>query len=95
MISQETIKRIANLTGLKLFQQEKNYIQTLILRSIYSKISRELVFKGCTALAFFMVLIDLAIDFTLAGTLDLNDLVKEIEKDFEALGIRATENLGG
>jgi predicted nucleotidyltransferase component of viral defense system len=92
MIDKETLARISKLTGLKLFQQEKNYFQAIILRSIYSKVSRELVFKGGTALAFFYGLNRFSedLDFTLNGDLDLSRLVKEIEKDFELLNIRAT-----
>ena len=92
MIDKETLARISKLTGLKLFQQEKNYFQAIILRSIYSKTSRELVFKGGTALAFFYGLNRFSedLDFTLNGDLDLSRLVKEIEKDFELLNIRAT-----
>jgi predicted nucleotidyltransferase component of viral defense system len=92
MIDKETLARISKLTGLKLFQQEKNYFQTIVLRSIYSKVSRELVFKGGTALAFFYGLNRFSedLDFTLNGDLDLSRLVKEMEKDFELLNIRAT-----
>ncbi|MDI6825941.1 MAG: nucleotidyl transferase AbiEii/AbiGii toxin family protein [Candidatus Aenigmarchaeota archaeon] len=91
MIDKETLIRIAKFTGLKPFQQEKNYIQTLLLRSIFSRISRELIFKGGTALAFFYGLNRFSedLDFTLRETIDFEGLIKETKKDFEALNVRA------
>ncbi|MEM2123634.1 MAG: nucleotidyl transferase AbiEii/AbiGii toxin family protein, partial [Candidatus Bathyarchaeia archaeon] len=91
MIDRETLRRIAKFTGLKPFQQEKNYIQTVLLRSIYSKVSREIVFKGGTALAFFHGLNRFSedLDFTLKEEFNLENLFKEVMKDFEALNIRA------
>ena len=91
MIDKETLIRIAKMGGLKPFQQEKNYIQTLVLKSIYSLISRELVFKGGTALAFFYGLNRFSedLDFTLMGGLDFKNLLEGVEKDFEALNARA------
>lgn len=91
MIDRETLIRIARFTGLKPFQQEKNYIQTLILRSIYSKVSRELVFKGGSVLAFFYGLNRFSedMDFTLKESLNLKNLVEEVKKDLEAINIRA------
>ncbi|MEM3404601.1 MAG: nucleotidyl transferase AbiEii/AbiGii toxin family protein [Nitrososphaeria archaeon] len=91
MIDKETLLRISKLTGLKPFQQEKNYLQTMLLRSLYSNISRELVFKGGTALAFFYGLNRFSedLDFTLEGSLELENLLEEVKKDFEVLGIKA------
>ncbi len=91
MIDKEALIRIAKFTGLKPFQQEKNYIQTLILKSIFSKVSRELVFKGGTALAFFHGLNRFSedLDFTIREEFKLKELVEGVKKDFEALNIRA------
>ncbi|MGB9728076.1 MAG: nucleotidyl transferase AbiEii/AbiGii toxin family protein [Nitrososphaeria archaeon] len=91
MIDRATLLRISKLTGLKPFQQEKNYMQTILLKSIYSNVSRELVFKGGTALALLYGLNRFSedLDFTLDGTLELKRLVDEVKSDFEALGIRA------
>jgi hypothetical protein len=36
MILKEDLLRIARLNNLRAFQQEKHYIQTLVLRSIYA-----------------------------------------------------------
>lgn len=50
-MNMEFLKKYAFLRGLNLGQAEKDYYQNLVLFSLYSKISRELVFKGGTALA--------------------------------------------
>lgn len=91
MIDRETLVRIARIMGLKPFQQEKNYVQTMLLRSIYSRASREMVFRGGTALAFFHGLNRFSedLDFTLEGHFDLRSLVREIERDFEILNMGA------
>lgn len=91
MIDDETLIRIAKFTGLKPFQQEKNYIQTIVLKSIYSNVSRELVLKGGTALSFFYGLNRFSedLDFTLGENLNLNELLKELGRDLEALNTRS------
>lgn len=90
MIDRETLIRIAKFTGMKPFQQEKNYIQLLILKSIYSFVSRELVFKGGAALSLFYGLNRFSEDlyFTLKENLDIKKLMNEISKDLEAFGVR-------
>ncbi|MEM2941185.1 MAG: nucleotidyl transferase AbiEii/AbiGii toxin family protein [Thermoproteota archaeon] len=92
MIDRETLVRIARITGLKPFQQEKNYVQTMLLRSIYSRVSREMVFKGGTALAFFHGLNRFSedMDFTLKENFDLRRLVTEIREDLEILNMAAS-----
>ena len=52
MILKEDLIRLAKLNRLKAFQQEKHYIQTLVLRSIYAA-TNDLTFKGGTSLWFF------------------------------------------
>jgi predicted nucleotidyltransferase component of viral defense system len=90
MIDRETLIRIAKFTGMKPFQQEKNYIQLLILKSIYSFVSRELVFKGGIALSLFYSLNRFSedLDFTLKENFDIKNLMNEISKDLEAFGVR-------
>ncbi|MEM3424373.1 MAG: nucleotidyl transferase AbiEii/AbiGii toxin family protein [Thermoproteota archaeon] len=92
MIDRETLVRIARVTGLKPFQQEKNYVQTILLRIIYSRVSREMVFKGGTALAFFHGLNRFSedMDFTLKEHFDLRRLVAEIREDLEILNMNAS-----
>jgi len=77
MIDKETLIRVSKFTGMKPFQQEKNYIQLLILKSVYSICSRELVFKGGTALTFFYNLNRFSedLDFTLTKSFNFKNLV--------------------
>jgi len=90
MIDKETLIRVSKFTGMKPFQQEKNYIQLLILKSVYSICSRELVFKGGTALTFFYNLNRFSedLDFTLTKSFNFKNLVSEVGKDLEAFGVR-------
>ena len=48
MMSRAELVEMARATGLKPHQQEKHYVQSLALRSVYSRASP--VFKGGTAL---------------------------------------------
>lgn len=47
----DELKNYANVRGLNLGQAEKDYYQNIILFILYNKVSKELVFKGGTALA--------------------------------------------
>jgi hypothetical protein len=96
MITREELLRTAELTGLKPFQEEKHYIQTLILRSIYSRISDELIFKGGTALWFFHGLNRFSedLDFSLVRNLNIDALIKKIVDDLELMGVEATLRVG-
>jgi len=87
MLNQSEIKRIAKLTGLKPYQQEKHYIQTLILRSIYSQYSP--VFKGGTALMFIIGLNRFSedLDFTISEEINLRKMPNKIKSDLELFGI--------
>jgi predicted nucleotidyltransferase component of viral defense system len=92
MISKEDLMRIAKLNGLKAFQQEKHYIQTMVLRSIYAN-TNELAFKGGTSLWFFHGLNRFSedLDFTFIrrkGKREgLKNLPVAVEKDLEVYGI--------
>jgi len=94
MITRKELTRISRMTGMKPHQQEKHYIQTLILRSIYSKFSP--VFKGGTALMFMRGLNRFSedLDFTLpggdtAGEVKGEDILKTVMGDLEYVGIIA------
>jgi len=88
MIAKEELTRIARMVGMKPHQQEKHYIQTLILRSIYSM--QNPVFKGGTALMFRYGLNRFSedLDFTGARETDNPDhILGEIRQDLRYLGI--------
>ncbi|MDP2951313.1 MAG: nucleotidyl transferase AbiEii/AbiGii toxin family protein [bacterium] len=69
---------------------EKDYLQDLMLFSLYSKISKELVFKGGTCLYKIYKLNRFSedLDFTLAKKIDLNKLSDKIILDFNLLNIK-------
>lgn len=75
------------MSGMKSHQQEKHYIQTLILRSIYSL--QNPVFKGGTALMFRFGLNRFSedLDFTHSGEKDPDELMEVIREDLGYLGI--------
>jgi len=50
MLTKDELQELTRTSGFKLHQEEKSYIQMIALYHIYKKISRELVFKGGTAL---------------------------------------------
>lgn len=87
MIAKEDLTRIARMSGMKPHQQEKHYIQTQIIRSIYSM--QGPVFKGGTALMFRFGLDRFSedLDFTNTGEKDPDDLMEVIREDLGYLGI--------
>ena len=89
MINKEDIERIARMGGARAWQQEKHYIQTLILKSLYSKFGNKLIFKGGTALWFFHGLKRYSedLDFTANGELDVQALSRHISDDLAAIGV--------
>ena len=50
MLGTEELEDIARLKRLSLINAEKDYLQDILLFSIYSIVGRELVFKGGTCL---------------------------------------------
>lgn len=89
MLTKEELGGIAKFTGLKIYQQEKHYIQTIILHSIYSTITNELVFKGGTALSFLHGLNRFSedLDFTLVKEFEIEKMIKSIDNELTLLGI--------
>ena len=89
MLTKDNLKEIAGFTGLKPYQQEEHYIQTIILHALASATTNELVFKGGTALFFFSGLRRFSedLDFTMIKSLDKGKIINIIKKDFSLLGI--------
>ena len=85
MIDKETLKNLARVNNLTLWQQEKHYIQSLIL-TILSEES--LIFKGGTYLWFFHGLKRFSedLDFTVYEKIG-EDLPKKVSKDLEMFGV--------
>ena len=92
MLTGEELLELSKATGLKPYQQEKHYVQTLALRFIYSEIATELIFKGGTALWFFHGLNRFSndLDFTLVGEVNFGSLMERLRRDFELLNFPLT-----
>lgn len=89
MITAGQLLAYSRTTGLKPYQQEKNYIQTIILRSIYSTAGSKIVFKGGTGLMFSLGLRRFSddLDFTAEKQAAVEPLAKEAVADLNNLGI--------
>ncbi len=89
MLTKDDLKEIARFTGLKPYQQEKHYIQTIILHALSTSTANELVFKGGTALFFLynMRRFSEDLDFTMIQPFDISKIATAIKKDLELLGI--------
>ena len=89
MMTKEELLRISRTTGMKPHQQEKHYIQTLTLQSIYSRFDP--VFKGGTSLLFLEGLNRFSedLDFTAQSDAYAGDMMSAVLGDFEYRGMRA------
>ena len=89
MLNKEQLLDISKFTRFKLHQQEKHYIQTLVLSSLYASVSSELVFKGGTALLFFYGLNRFSedLDFTVVKDVDLKKLCENVEQSLAYVGM--------
>jgi predicted nucleotidyltransferase component of viral defense system len=73
------------------YYQEKHYLMSLVLSSIFSQVSGELVFKGGTYLWFFHRLPRASedLDFTAIGEVDMDHIAGVLMDDLAAYGINA------
>jgi len=100
-MTKDELIRVSRITGMKPHQQEKHYIQTLILRSIYSGWNP--VFKGGTALMFLHGLNRFSEDLDFTAQIERNPdttsgsgansdqdrIIDAIVSDLEFMGIKA------
>src|SRR3989338_2799318 len=91
MLPSEDLERIAELKGISLSNTEKDYLQDLMLFSIYSITGKELVFKGGTCLYKIYKLDRFSedLDFTLIKKINIQKLSEKIISNLNLLGIRA------
>src|SRR3989344_5567373 len=89
MITKQELLDLARFSHFKPYQQEKHYIQSIILNSIYSTVTNELIFKGGTCLLFFYGLNRFSedLDFTMTKDFELKKVISNIKRDLESLGI--------
>ncbi|MDP3027125.1 MAG: nucleotidyl transferase AbiEii/AbiGii toxin family protein [Nanoarchaeota archaeon] len=92
MLGYEELEDIARLKRLSLVNAEKDYLQELVLFSIYSNAGKELVFKGGTALYKIYKLNRFSedLDFTLTKKLDIEKLANKIISDLMLLNIKVS-----
>jgi predicted nucleotidyltransferase component of viral defense system len=89
MLRKDDIVKLSKITGLRPHQQEKAYIQTLVLRSVFSH--SDPVFKGGTSLMMVHGLNRFSedLDFTCGEKDTLEGLSKSIKDDLSAIGIES------
>ena len=90
MLNYEEFEHIAKLKRLSLTYTEKDYMQDLILFSIYSNIGKELVFKGGTCLYKIYKLNRFSedLDFTLTKRFDIKKMSNKVISDLNLLDIK-------
>ncbi len=83
----EQLKIYANLRGLNLGQAEKDYYQNIILFILYNKLSKELVFKGGTALAkcYGLNRFSEDLDFTVTEEMDFIGMIDKGLDEFRII----------
>ena len=91
MIFREEVETLARLNRVSPYYQEKHYLMSLVLSSLYSQVSDELVFKGGTYLWFFHRLPRASedLDFTAVGEVDMDRIVEVLIDDLAAYGVKA------
>jgi hypothetical protein len=89
MLGPDEINEIARLKRLMPASAERDYLQELLLFSIYSKVGPELVFKGGTCLYKLYKLSRFSedLDFTLTKRIDIDEAVKEAIRKLRFLGV--------
>lgn len=90
MLNYEELENIARLKRLSLINAEKDYLQDLVLFSIYSILGKELVFKGGTCLFKIYKLNRFSedLDFTLTSKIDIKKISKKVIADLLLLNIK-------
>lgn len=89
MLSKNELEELAKSSGLKLHQQEKDYMQMIVLYHIYRKIAKELVFKGGTALekVYGLNRFSEDLDFTKNGEVDIGEVLERALAGIRNYGI--------
>jgi len=89
MLTKEELRQISKTTGFSMYQQEKDYIQSIALYHIYRSIGKELVFKGGTALqkVYGLNRFSEDLDFTKNGEIDISLLLEKMLVGLRHYGI--------
>jgi len=91
MLDYEELEKIAKLKRLSIINAEKDYLQDLVLFSIYSNVGKKLAFKGGTCLYKIYKLNRFSedLDFALTKKLDMKKICNEIISDLILLDINS------
>ena len=90
MIRKNELMEAARITGMKPHQQEKHYILTLVLRSLYSRC--DMAFKGGTALMFADGLNRFSEDLDFTATAGVEENISDIvARDLALMGVKSVK----
>lgn len=89
MIGNEELTNLARMSGIPPHQQEKHYIQTIVLKSLFSNYGNRLIFKGGTSLWFFYGLRRFSedLDFTATKDVELGKISAHVGADLTLMGL--------
>jgi hypothetical protein len=95
MMPRTEIEALARTNRTNPYFQEKHYLMSLMLSSLYSRTERQLVFKGGTYLWFFHRLPRASedLDFTAVGDVVMGQLVEGVVADLAIYGLGATHRI--
>src|SRR3989344_500238 len=90
MLAYNELENIARLKRLSLTNAEKDYLQDVMLFSLYSNVGKELVFKGGTALykTYKLNRFSEDLDFTLNHKIDIEKINGKVISDLMLLNIK-------
>ena len=91
MLDYKGLEYVSMLKRLSLMNTEKDYLQDLMLFSIYSHLGKELIFKGGTCLYKIYKLDRFSedLDFTLNKKIDIREVSNKIISDLSLLNIKS------
>ena len=89
MIDKNEIHRVGKQLAFNPWQAEKDYLQHLFLRELYSSISQELVFKGGTCLqkAYGLHRFSRDLDFNLTKNIKITSVIERVAKKLADIGL--------
>jgi len=90
MLRYDELENLARLKRLSLINAEKDYLQDIILFSIYSQIGKELVFKGGTCLykVYKLTRFSEDLDFTCSNKINIEKIYNQLIADLALLNIK-------
>ncbi len=91
MLTKSELDKVAKFKKLSSINAEKDYLQELVLFSLYSNVGKELIFKGGTCLYKLYKLNRFSedLDFTLVKKVDIKEIANKITSDLFLLNIKS------